>query len=118
MLFFIPVTMYIVYKLFFVHENSFSKQKEYQFISKDFEKNYIGALASKTLNEEFKGKIYKQNTEETIRVNKVVNTLIDKNKIRKIIFKTPQNLNFRKIFTGYNSKSYSYSDYWSCNDTR
>ncbi|CAI2374878.1 unnamed protein product [Moneuplotes crassus] len=82
---FIPVTMFVIYKSFFVKNNPFSKEKEYCFISDNFEKKYIGSHAAKLIEKKIGNRIYKQETEETQRVKTLVDTVIQKNNIKKYL---------------------------------
>ena len=75
---FIPFTLYLIYKTFFVRVNSFSKCKEIKIISDNFERKVVGRRTTNRIMKEMQGKIYKEDSEEAKRIKRVIDTLIEK----------------------------------------
>ena len=78
----IPFTLAILYKLFLVRVNPFSKQKEFGFVSESFEKSVLGPFLAKRIEKKIHGRIYKQDTDETKRCIDICDKIIKKNNLK------------------------------------
>lgn len=79
----LPITWIIAYKLFFVKKNQFSQQKEYMWISDNFERKYVGKWASDLMLKQYEGRVFKQETDEVKKVKKLWDKLIESNGLGK-----------------------------------
>ena len=76
-------TSIMIYFIFFKKFNELTKEREIYFINESWE-NWLSNKVSKRLQTKFYNEIYREDSEENERVNKIYNELLEKNKIKVI----------------------------------